>query len=131
MSSRKNRNVRNNNPLNIRANKIKWNGAVGDDGEFVKFESPELGFRAAYKTLMTYRNKHGLDTIDGIISRWAPDNENHTDGYITYVREKMGIRSDVFMPLERYPELIFWMAEMEGAKGAFTIEQIERGIALA
>ncbi|KZX00939.1 hypothetical protein JL49_09000 [Pseudoalteromonas luteoviolacea] len=137
MSNRKNRNVRNNNPLNIRATDTQWNGAVGDDGEFVRFESPEMGFRAAYKTLMTYLNHHGLDTIEGIVSRWAPSNENHTDGYIAYIREKMGIRPDVFnmwddtVPMERYAELIYWMAEMEGAKGAFTMEQIERGIALA
>ena len=137
MATKKPRNVRNNNPLNIRANGIEWNGSVGDDGEFVKFESPEMGFRAAYKTLMTYRNHHGLDTIDGIINRWAPSSENHTESYVAYIREKLGIQPklinfwDDTVPMERYPELILHMANFEGAKSAFNLTQVQRGIALA
>lgn len=137
LMERPNLNVRNNNPLNIRENDTDWEGKVGHSGGFVKFISPEYGFRAAYRTLMTYRNHHGLDTIEGIVSRWAPDNENHTEGYINYIREKMNLQPAITnfwsdtVPLERYAELMLHMANMEGAKGAFTIEQAKQGIVLA
>ena len=136
MATNKPRNVRNNNPLNIRANGIEWNGAVGDDGEFVKFESPEMGFRAAFKTLMTYRNKHGLTTVEGIINRWAPvEDDNHTENYIDFVHSRLGTSRAWFfddeIPLEEYPQLILAMADFEGAKGAFNLTQVQRGIALA
>jgi hypothetical protein len=137
MNTHKNRNVRNNNPLNIRATQTRWQGMTGDDGEFVQFDSPEMGFRAAYRTLMTYRQRHGLTTIEGIINRWAPSNENHTDNYVAYIREKMNIASSLHnayndtVPLDRYPELMLHMANMEGAQGAFSLEQAELGTALA
>ncbi|KAF7770074.1 hypothetical protein PCIT_a3027 [Pseudoalteromonas citrea] len=135
--TRQNLNVRNNNPLNIRENGTQWEGKTGHNKGFVKFESVEMGFRAAYKTLMTYRNNYGLDSISDIISRWAPDSENHTENYIAYIRQKMNIEPNAFnfwsdtVPDERYPELMLHMANMEGAKGAFSIEQAERGVALA
>lgn len=138
MTTAKPRNVRNNNPLNIRISGDNWNGSIGDDGEFVKFKSPEWGFRAAYRTLMTYRNKHGLDTVAGIITRWAPESDNnHTAAYIDYIREKLEIKPSILnwysdtVPLDKYNELMYHMANFEGAKGAFNMQQIEQGIALA
>ncbi|TMO64444.1 hypothetical protein [Pseudoalteromonas aurantia] len=139
---RVNRNVRNNNPMNLREDHrvdYDWVGEAEEDWdpEFEEFISPEYGFRAGYRTLMTYRNHRGLDTVAGIIGRWAPDSENDTPAYIAYIREKLGIHPNVTnfwddtVPMERYPDLMYWMAEKEGAKGAYSIEQIERGIALA
>ena len=77
------RSVRNNNPGNIRANSTDWNGAVGSDGSFVIFDSPEKGVRAMAKTLETYQNKHGLTTPSQIINRYAPASENNTNAYIS------------------------------------------------
>lgn len=136
MSKSTPRNVRNNNPLNIRISSDNWVGSSGDDGEFVKFETPEYGFRAAYKTLLTYRAKHGLDTVEGIINRWAPvEDDNHTENYIDFVHSRLGTsRSLIFddeIPLDKYPQLILAMADFEGAKGAYSIEQVKQGIALA
>jgi hypothetical protein len=69
------RGVRNNNPGNIRhARGVRWQGAspTQPDSEFVNFVSAEMGVRALVRTLLTYFKQHRLDTVRGIISRWAP-----------------------------------------------------------
>ena len=79
------RNIRNNNPLNIRRSKDKWQGldAKQSDSSFFKFESMEMGWRAAFVILTkTYYHKYRLFTIRKIISRWAPPAENDTEAYI-------------------------------------------------
>lgn len=89
------RGSRNNNPGNIRISDNNWEGQIGDDGEFVRFASPEHGVRALGKNLITYRNK-GVVTINQIISRWAPKKDgNDTEGYIKFVSGKMGIDPNV------------------------------------
>lgn len=86
------RGVRNNNPLNIVRSAEKWQGKVnGDDVRFETFETPEAGIRAGAKNLLTYQAKYGLNTIDGIISRWAPATENQTGPYIAAVSKQMGV----------------------------------------
>lgn len=89
------RGSRNNNPGNIRISDNNWEGQVGDDGEFVRFASPEHGVRALGKNLITYRNK-GVVTVNQIISRWAPKKDgNDTEGYIKFVSGKMGVDPNV------------------------------------
>lgn len=133
MAMRPSRNVRNNNPLNIRHNDgNKWQGAAGDDGAFVVFETPEYGFRAAMKLVKTYREKYGLYSVADIITRWAPESDNnHTQAYIDYVADKLD--KFTFTPVfeSEFPALLYYMAEFEGAKGAFTMEQAAQGVAMA
>ncbi len=89
------RGSRNNNPGNIRISDNNWEGQVGDDGEFVRFASPEHGVRALGKNLITYRNK-GVVTINQIISRWAPKKDgNKTEKYIAFVSQRMGVDPNV------------------------------------
>ena len=99
------RSVRNNNPGNIRTNSTAWKGKTGDDGAFVSFATPEHGVRALGRTLETYQDKHGLNTVEGIIQRWAPPNENDTTGYVDFVASKMGIDKDASIDLSANPEL--------------------------
>ena len=84
------RGVRNSNPGNIRKSKDQWEGAVGDDGSFVIFDSPESGVRALAKNLQSY-GRQGYDSIEKIINRWAPPNENDTAAYIQSVSSATGI----------------------------------------
>ena len=70
--------------------------------------------------------------MSDIVKRWAPaEDNNHTDAYIAYLAEKLD--KWTFMPIfeSEYPALLFYMAEFEGAKGAFTMAQVEKGILLA
>ena len=86
------RGIRNNNPGNIERGPRKWQGEIiGDDPRFATFETPEAGIRALAKNLLTYHEKHGLNTVDGIIGRWAPANENATAAYAAAVAKELGV----------------------------------------
>lgn len=90
------RGLRNNNPLNIRKNSTQWQGLrdVQTDPAFFQFETMAHGYRAAFKTLDTYRTKHGCRYLADFISRWAPPSENDTRAYIRAVARHAGL-SDV------------------------------------
>ena len=82
------RGYRNNNPLNIRISSANnWQGEVQNntDGVFEQFVAMEYGYRAALKLIRNYITRDGLTTVSDIISKWAPNNENNTAGYIQRV----------------------------------------------
>jgi hypothetical protein len=81
------RGKRNKNPGNIRHSGAKWQGMapVQSDAEFVQFTDEVFGIRALARVLLTYQNAHGLNTVRGIIGRYAPPNENDTGGYVRFV----------------------------------------------
>lgn len=87
------RGLRTNNPGNIRHSKVAWQGqaAAQADQDFVTFVSPQYGIRALAKTLLTYQAGHGLKTIEQIVGRWAPPNENDTGAYIRAVASAVGV----------------------------------------
>ncbi len=91
------RGIRNNNPGNIRWGD-NWQGLVPElqrtDKSFCQFVSPEYGIRAMIKILHNYNRKYGLKTVKGIISRWAPHNENNTDAYINHVCKDTEVTGD-------------------------------------
>ena len=86
------RGFRNNNWLNIRLSaNNNWQGKIkGTDTAFETFDTPEHGIRAAAKLVTNYYNS-GLDTVDKIISRWAPSSENNTQNYINIVASRMNV----------------------------------------
>ena len=82
---------RNNNPGNIRDTSIPWQGAVGTNAGFETFATPEHGVRATTKNLYTYNERDGLNTVSGIITKWAPPGENNTSAYIDKVSNDLGV----------------------------------------
>lgn len=91
------RGIRNNNAGNIRWGS-NWQSLVPQeqrtDKNFCQFVSPVYGLRAMVKVMFTYRDKYGLDTIEGIINKYAPPVENNTQGYINRVCDKLGVKPD-------------------------------------
>lgn len=87
------RGERNNNPMNIRLSSAPWHGKItpSKDSAFEQFDTAIDGIRAGAKILVNYYKLHGLQTIQGIISRWAPGSENNTAAYITDVCSHMAI----------------------------------------
>lgn len=86
------RGLRNNNPLNIENNPTSaWLGQKGADKRFCIFENIKYGYRAACRIMLVYRNKYNLVSVRQIISRWAPENENHTEAYINRVCKMMDV----------------------------------------
>lgn len=75
-----------NNPFNIRWSPFtKWIGqSIFHKNGFCEFDSLECGMRAYWILMRTYNRKHHLFTIDEIIRRYAPDNENPTEKYIDF-----------------------------------------------
>ncbi|MBE6182048.1 MAG: structural protein P5 [Rikenellaceae bacterium] len=90
------RGIDNCNPGNIRLSRIRYRGEVrpSRDPEFRQFESLAWGYRAIFVLLDTYRRRYGLDTLRGMIGRWAPPSENRTEHYIAIVSERTGIEAD-------------------------------------
>lgn len=86
-----------NNPLNIRYNSANnWRGQEGAERGFCKFKSVAYGIRAAYILLTNYI-KFGCNTLEDIISRWAPPSENDTENYISFVEEETLIPRDLIL----------------------------------
>lgn len=91
------RGIRNNNPLNIRKGN-DWKGERPEqkDNAFEEFTSMEYGIRAGFIILRKYiTGYNGLtqkfNTIEKMISRWAPTVENNTAAYISQVSKMTGI----------------------------------------
>lgn len=90
------RGLANNNPGNIRRSKVRYLGEVNPsrDRAFKQFESRAWGYRAIFVLLDTYRRRYGLNTLSGMIARWAPPSENHTGNYVRAVSERTGVDPD-------------------------------------
>ena len=90
------RGLDNRNPGNIRRSKVRYRGEVrpSRDPDFKQFESLAWGYRAIFVLLDTYRIRYGLSTIRGMISRWAPPSEPHTEVYIRAVAADTGLDPD-------------------------------------
>jgi hypothetical protein len=82
------RGVRNNNPLNLKAR-----GTAGQDGAFARYTSMQEGLDAADRNLQAYHTKHGINTVSGVVNRWAPPaaDGNHTAAYTAHVAQRMGV----------------------------------------
>ena len=108
----KSRGLRNNNPLNIRHSKDIFQGEInGNDKSFKTFSSLPYGYRAAFVTLATYLSR-GWNTIDKIISVWAPPSENDTESYISKVEKWSGVPRNKKLTAEDGPEYIMIVAAM-------------------
>lgn len=124
------RGIRNNNPGNIRKGE-NWNGSVGDDGEFIKFKSPEYGIRALGKLLLNYQRLYGIDSVGEIIQRYAPANENNTDSYINHVAKKLDVKPwQTINVASNLPELVKAIITHENGFNPYDSETIKKGLAL-
>ncbi len=101
------RGVRNNNPGNIDRTNVVWQGedrsasAMSQERRFCVFTTPQAGFRALAKTLLTYQRKHGLRTVREIINRWAPPVENNTASYVRAVADEVGVGGNEIITLTK------------------------------
>lgn len=108
--------VRNNNPGNIRITNplTPWQGLMPADSmtpdqagekEFCVFQSPKWGFRAMARLLINYKDKYEIQTIAGVITRWAPPSENDTQAYIRHVAELTQQAADLPLDLHSFKDL--------------------------
>ncbi len=123
--------VRNNNPGNVRAGD-KWQGMVGEDADgFAVFERPEDGLRAMSKVLDTYANTHGINTIEGVVGRWAPPSENDTAAYVAAVSSALGVGGADTIDINdasTRSKLMSAIIQHENGQNPYTPEQLSQGI---
>ena len=89
------RGIRNCNPGNIRRSSVRYLGEVtpSQDREFKQFVSMTYGYRAMV-LLDSYARRYGLRTIRSMLGRYAPPEENFTEGYIRFVANSTGLDAD-------------------------------------
>ena len=112
--------IRNNNPFNLKYTEIKWDGKLPLDKEtedtFERFDSNLMGMRAGVINTLTHHIKYGDDTIEKLITRHAPSNENDTKNFINFVSKNMGIEPNQKIDLKN-KEVLY-----EYAKAVVTME---------
>lgn len=125
------RGLRNNNPGNIEKNSTKWQGLrkQQNDSRFFQFESMPWGYRAMFRTLRTYKEKHGMNTIEKMINRWAPPVENNTSAYVNAVTKASGISKDTEVDVcnkDLMCKIVAEMSRVENGKTA-VMEDVLKG----
>lgn len=129
------RGLLNNNPGNIDKTKSMWTGEIeGGDKRFKTFATPELGVRAIVENLRSYETKYGINTVEGIIKRWAPPNENDTKSYITFVAQQLGVEPNAQLNLNDPATLQALSTAIilkENGKNPYGQEVISNGVNLA
>lgn len=120
------RGIRNNNPLNIRIGNT-WLGEVKkpSDNEFEQFVHVSFGLRAGFILLKRYINRYKINTIEKIISRWAPHNENNTRAYIDKITKNMGIDPDTPLLYEDQDTICTLVYEMVYVENGQHIQMAE------
>lgn len=102
------RGIKNNNPGNLVIDpKNKWQGLsdVQDDPRFCVFKDAKWGIRALARVLIAYQDKHDLNTVTGIITKFAPPTENDTASYIKAVAAAVGVEPDAEISVHDYATL--------------------------
>jgi hypothetical protein len=136
------RGVRNNNPGNIERGQ-PWQGlakpvdmteAQKTEARFDVFRAPEWGIRALARTLITYQDRYSLNTVQGIIGRWAPPGENDTGAYIAAVAGAVGVSSADPIDVHGYRDarsLVAAIIAHENGGFAYPAAVLDKGLLLA
>lgn len=125
------RGIRNNNPGNIRVSADAWKGMVGNDGQYVRFATPEAGLRAMALNLQAY-GARGVNTLSDIISTWAPkDDGNDVKAYISDVARQTGFNPSQPLNLKDPSTLTTLMSAMvahENGRNPYAPSQFRAGV---
>jgi hypothetical protein len=136
------RGIRSHNPGNIDHNPAnRWQGLADPPIEqgvakprFARFVAPEWGIRAIARLLITYQDRHGLNTVRGLIDRWAPPVENNTVAYQNAVARKLGVGVTDAINVHDYPvmrELVLAIIRHENGVQPYSAAVIDQGLLLA
>ncbi|WP_426575317.1 hypothetical protein ACP179_00175 (plasmid) [Xenorhabdus stockiae] len=137
-----NRNFRNNNFGNLvyvgqKGARLEDANAKGEQ-RFAKFDTPEEGMRALANQITSYANGTSkaagyqkLNTVESIITKYAPKNENHTEGYIANLSKSLGVNANQQLDLSN-PEIMTKMiraiSTIEGGNPQVTDDFIRHAI---
>jgi hypothetical protein len=144
------RGIRSNNPGNIRVGdpwqglmpRDQMNDAQKREKEFCVFLEPKWGIRALCRLLIAYKDKHKLDTVRGIITRWAPPKgkvgsktyTQNTEAYIAQVSVALGVSDLTKIDVYQYDiakPLVKAIIKHENGVQPYDDDTINEGIRLA
>ena len=109
------------NPGNVRhyANDT-WLGEITEGrnpGQFARFDTPQHGLRAASHVVLNIANRLGDNpTLDGIIGRYSPPNENNTTRHASTVSSLSGIARDAPIDTSDTGQMVDLMRGIVGAE---------------
>ncbi len=120
--------LRNNNPGNLRS----WPGA-GKEGGFAKFATPEEGISALARNLLSYQDRHGINTLAGIVNRWAPTSDgNNVKAYTSSLESQTGLKAnqplDLHDPKTLAP-VLSGIIRHENGQNPYSQQQIDQAVA--
>ncbi len=127
------RGIRNNNPGNI--NYVGQDGASLErpGGRFAKFETAYDGLKAMARQLMRYftgkTTGKPLQTLNDIISTWAPGSENNTGAYVAQLSKMLNVHPDAVLNLENpqvMSALMGGIIHHENGRNPYSSELISR-----
>ncbi|MEA5104679.1 hypothetical protein [Pantoea sp. S18] len=122
------RGERNNNPGNL--NFVGQAGASLEKpgGRFAKFETAYDGLRAMARQLTLYAQR-GINTVEGIISTWAPSSENNTGAYVNAIASKLGVNPNAALNLQNpqvLSQLMDGIIRHENGRNIYPSELVNR-----
>lgn len=122
------RGERNNNPGNL--NFAGQAGAMleGSGGRFAKFQSAYDGLRAMARQLMLYA-KRGINSVEAIISTWAPSSENNTGAYVNSISSRLGVDPKAALNLQNpqvLSQLMNGIIHHENGRNIYSSELVNR-----
>lgn len=125
------RGIRNNNPGNIDwSPRNNWKGQLPHDPKIeprhCRFDTEHNGIRAIAKLLLNYRKLYGLRTVESLIARWAPSNENDTRAYAAAVARAVGVpaRAGIRLNFETLVALVPAIIHHENGQQPYSVELI-------
>ena len=94
--------------------------------------SPEYGIRALAKILLNYESNYGINTVRGIVTRWATPSENDTDSYAAHLAKNLGVGLDTPINVRAaLPVLVSTIIQHENGLNPYSADTLNRGIAMA
>ena len=127
------RGMRNNNPGNLNfAGQAGATKEGGPNGRFARFGSMDEGVAALARQLQLYAGR-GIDTVRGIIGKYAPPGENNTEAYVGSIMKRMGVGADQHLDLKNLTvlrEMIGGISTVENGAGRLGVGQINSGLNL-
>ena len=119
------RGIRNNNPGNLIQSSIAWKGKIpidkNTDGHFEQFENFPFGIRAM---IIDVRNDilKGKDTLQKLITAYAPPSENNTEAYIKFMEQRTGLNRNSMLQTTQSSlnSIVKAIAEQENGKQYIT-----------
>ena len=122
------RGMRNNNPGNLKFFNIGWQGETGSDGTFSIFSLYKYGIRAMLLDLIGDYRKDGKRTLRQLVNEFAPNSENLTSSYISFVAQRTGINADeqFLDSYANWKKIVTAMARFENGREAVTPGQFDQ-----